>query len=88
MKTDLLEEEFGSNIDLKNEPARTHQPPVIKEEEMDGEELERMLRERYKPGSGFVTYAEDAEERKRQTGQDTLVPSLKDPTIWKVKCTV
>lgn len=85
---DLLEEEFGSNIDLKNEPARTHQPPVIKEEEMDGEELERMLRERYKPGSGFVTYAEDAEERKRQTGQDTLVPSLKDPTIWKVKCTV
>nr|XP_010312594.1 protein RNA-directed DNA methylation 3 [Solanum lycopersicum]XP_010312595.1 protein RNA-directed DNA methylation 3 [Solanum lycopersicum] len=85
---DLLEEEFGSNAEIKNEPARTPQPPVIKEEEMDGEELERMLRERYKPGSSFVTYAEDADDRKRQSEQDTLVPSLKDPTIWKVKCTV
>ncbi|CAN4126596.1 unnamed protein product [Withania somnifera] len=85
---DLLEEEFGSNVEIKNEPARTPQPPVIKEEEMDGEELERMLRERYKPGSSFVTYAEDNNERKRQFEQDTLVPSLKDPTIWKVKCTV
>ncbi|CAN4115035.1 unnamed protein product [Withania somnifera] len=85
---DLLEEEFGSNLEIKNEPVRTPQPPVIKEEEMDGEELERMLRERYKPGSSFVTYAEDKDERKRQFEKDTLVPSIKDPTIWKVKCTV
>lgn len=84
----MLEEEFGSNVEIKNEPVRTPQPPVIKEEEMDGEELERMLRERYKPGSSFVTYAEDTDERKRQSQQETLVPSLKDPTIWKVKCTV
>ncbi|XP_075084561.1 uncharacterized protein LOC107762737 isoform X2 [Nicotiana tabacum] len=81
-------EEFGSNVEIKNEPVRTPQPPVIKEEELDGEELEKMLRERYRPGSSFVAYAEDSDEKKRLFEQDTLVPSLKDPTIWKVKCTV
>nr|XP_009761364.1 PREDICTED: uncharacterized transmembrane protein DDB_G0289901-like isoform X3 [Nicotiana sylvestris] len=81
-------EEFRSNVEIKNEPVRTPQPPVIKEEELDGEELEKMLRERYRPGSSFVTYAEDSDEKKRLFEQDTLVPSLKDPTIWKVKCTV
>ncbi|KAK4367078.1 hypothetical protein RND71_014958 [Anisodus tanguticus] len=85
---DLLEEEFGNNVEIKNEPVRTPQLPVVKEEEMDGEELEQMLRERYRPGSSFVTYAEDKDERKRQFQQDTIVPTLKDPTIWKVKCTV
>ncbi|KAK4356445.1 hypothetical protein RND71_025416 [Anisodus tanguticus] len=86
--SDLLEEEFGNNVEIKNEPVRTPQLPVVKEEEMDGEELEQMLRERYRPGSSFVTYAEDNDERKRLFEQDTIVPTLKDPTIWKVKCTV
>lgn len=54
---------------------------------MSEDELERMLGERYKPGSGFVTYAED-DEHKNSIDRVVYEPSAKDPTIWKVKCTV
>ncbi|RVW97641.1 Protein RNA-directed DNA methylation 3 [Vitis vinifera] len=47
-----------------------------------------MLEERYKDGSKFVTYAEDDYETKRSVQRNSLIPSIKDPTIWKVKCMV
>lgn len=55
---------------------------------MSEEEIERILEQRYKPGAGFVTYAEDGYENKRSIGGNTYAPSAKDPAIWKVKCTV
>uniref|UniRef100_F6HB58 NGN domain-containing protein n=1 Tax=Vitis vinifera TaxID=29760 RepID=F6HB58_VITVI len=47
-----------------------------------------MLDERYKDGSKFVTYAEDDYETKRSVQRNSFIPSIKDPTIWKVKCMV
>ncbi|GFZ14691.1 kow domain-containing transcription factor 1 [Actinidia rufa] len=47
-----------------------------------------MLEERYERGSGFVTYAEDAFGAKSSYEGNVVIPSSKDPTIWKVKCMV
>ncbi|PIN24453.1 RNA polymerase II transcription elongation factor DSIF/SUPT5H/SPT5 [Handroanthus impetiginosus] len=85
---DFLEDEFSNELQVNNEPGKVPQLPFVpKEEEMSEEELERMLEERYKPGAGFVTYADDY-ENKKSIDRDIYVPSAKDPTIWKVKCMV
>lgn len=55
---------------------------------MSEEELEKMMEERYRPGSGFVKYAEDAYGSKRPMEVDAIIPSSRDPTIWKIKCMV
>ncbi|KAK3007686.1 hypothetical protein RJ639_013726 [Escallonia herrerae] len=86
---DFLEEEFGSEVKVKNEPVKApHLPLLPKEEEMTEEELEKMLEERYKPGSNFIRCAEDGYEAKRLIERDAIIASAKDPTIWKVKCMV
>ncbi|KAJ9684691.1 hypothetical protein PVL29_016920 [Vitis rotundifolia] len=86
---DFLEDEFNTGLIVKNEPGKAHNLPFFpKEEELSEEELEKMLEERYKDGSKFVTYAEDDYETKRSVQRNSLIPSIKDPTIWKVKCMV
>ncbi|KAK9282782.1 hypothetical protein L1049_011003 [Liquidambar formosana] len=81
--------DFDDGIKVKKEPGKAHNLPFLpKEEEMSEEELEKMLEERYKNGSGFVTYAEDDYETKGSVQRNILMPSAKDPTIWKVKCMV
>lgn len=57
-----------------------------KEEEMNEEEYDRMMEERYKPGTGFIRYADD--DVKSSIEMDALVPTAQDPPIWKVKCAV
>ena len=89
LKTDFLEAEFKTQLKVKTEPAKTHNFPVMpKEEELSEEELEKLLEERYKPGSSFVTYAEDLYDSKRMIEGNVVIPSSRDPTIWKVKCMV
>ena len=89
MKVDFFEDEFGTEVKVKNEPGKAPQFPVLpKEEEMSEEELEKMLQERYKPGSSFVTYAEDGYDSKRSVERNAFIPFARDPTIWKVKCMV
>lgn len=61
---------------------------VPKEEQITEEEFDKMLEERYKPGSSFVTYAEDTYENKKSVETSTYLPSFRDPVIWKVKCMV
>ncbi|RVW12274.1 Protein RNA-directed DNA methylation 3 [Vitis vinifera] len=86
---DFLEDGFNTGLKVKNEPGKAHNLPFFpKEEELSEEELEKMLEERYKDGSKFVTYAEDDYETKRSVQRNSLIPSIKDPTIWKVKCMV
>ncbi|KAL3520770.1 hypothetical protein ACH5RR_018919 [Cinchona calisaya] len=89
---DFLEDEFdmpAAATKFQNEPSRPAFTPLVpKEEEPTEEELERMLQERYKPGSTFVTYAEDNYESKRAVERPEYYPSVKDPIIWKVKCMV
>lgn len=57
-----------------------------KEEDINEEEFDRMMEERYKPGSGFLRYADD--DVKDAIEMDALAPTSKDPPIWKVKCAV
>ncbi|KAG7549451.1 NGN domain [Arabidopsis thaliana x Arabidopsis arenosa] len=57
-----------------------------KEEDINEEEFDRMMEERYKPGSGFLRYADD--DVKDAIEMDALAPTSKDPPIWKVKCAI
>ncbi|KAL6565404.1 hypothetical protein OROGR_002355 [Orobanche gracilis] len=83
-----LEDEFSSQFKVNNEPAKVPNFPFIKEENMSEEELDRMLEERYKPGSGFVTYVEDGYDHKKYIDRNIYMPSANDLIIWKVKCMV
>ncbi|KAL2924364.1 Protein RNA-directed DNA methylation 3 [Bienertia sinuspersici] len=75
------------NIDVKSEPGKFEEFPFFpKEEELSGDELEKMLAERYRTKSGYVRYAEDDYDSKRSVDKSFLIPSVVEPTIWKVKC--
>lgn len=93
LKTDSLEEEIQSTVIVKQESGTAIDLPFIQNvEDMSIKELERMVLERYKPGSGLITYAED--EAELLIDQNIDIPLLGDmnasriPIIWKVKCTV
>lgn len=83
-----MEEEFVIESSINKEPGKAQNLPLLpKEEEMNEEEFDKIMEERYKDGSNFVTYAGDDYENK-SVETNFLVPSAKDPTIWKVKCMV
>ncbi|KAJ0704912.1 putative ribosomal protein L2, domain 2 [Helianthus annuus] len=86
--TMFFEEELGPGPEVKAEPKTPNIPFYPKEEEMDEEEMDKLMEARYKPGAGFVKYAEDRPQAARMEERNTVMQSLKDPTIWKVKCTV
>lgn len=96
LKTDFLEDEFNTHVNVQTEPEKTdHLPFLQKMEDMSVEELEKMVLERYKPGSSLITYAEDACETKQSFEPNTVMPYVEkvipyseDPIIWKVKCMV
>ncbi|KAF5947401.1 hypothetical protein HYC85_013358 [Camellia sinensis] len=82
---DFLDDEFKTEDKVKNEPGKAHHLPFfLKEENLSEEELQKILEERYKPGSSFVTYAED--KCKTLNEGNAVRPLSSDPTIWKVKC--
>ena len=62
-------------------------PFIPKEEEMDEEEFDKMMEEKYKNRAPFVSYAEDR-ENKSFSNRSLVTPTEKDPIIWKVKCAV
>ncbi|XP_050212028.1 protein RNA-directed DNA methylation 3 [Mercurialis annua] len=85
---DFDDDDFNVELQFKKEPPKTPNIPVIpKEEVMYEEEFDKMMEERYKNGSTFVRYAEDGFEAKI-VERDSVLPSVRDPTIWKVKCMV
>ncbi|XP_076946999.1 protein RNA-directed DNA methylation 3 [Bidens hawaiensis] len=85
----FLDDELGSGPEVKAEPKTPNIPFFPKEEEMDEEEMDKLLEARYKPGAGFVKYAEDRTAASRRDERDLAMPYEKDgPVIWKVKCTV
>lgn len=53
------------------------------EDQEDVEEMERQVYERYAKSS-HVEYGEEATEVEQQA----LLPSVKDPKLWMVKCAV
>ena len=62
--------------------SRRHSIPMRDEEE-DIDEIERQVRERY-ARSTHIEYGEEAAEVEQQA----LLPSVKDPKLWMVKCAV
>ncbi|KAL6861846.1 hypothetical protein ACP4OV_017546 [Aristida adscensionis] len=61
---------------------RRHSIPMRDEEE-DIDEIERQVRERY-ARSSHIEYGEEAAEVEQQA----LLPSVKDPKLWMVKCAI
>ncbi|KAF2295525.1 hypothetical protein GH714_033119 [Hevea brasiliensis] len=87
-QSDFDDDEFDIELKVKKEPVKMQNISFIpKEEAMDEEEFDKMMEERYKEGSSFVTYAEDDFETKSME-RNIHFPSSRDPTIWKVKCMV
>ncbi|CAH2074187.1 unnamed protein product [Thlaspi arvense] len=82
--------DFLNDMDLggQDDKGTNGNPSFVfpKEEEINEEEYDRIMEERYKPGSGFVRYAED--DVKSSIEMDALVPTAWDPPIWKVKCAI
>ncbi|KAL1201471.1 Protein RNA-directed DNA methylation 3 [Cardamine amara subsp. amara] len=78
-------EEGSSSKDGKGEKGKSSFV-FPKEEEINEEEFDRIMEERYKPGSGFFRYVDD--DVKDSIEMDALVPTSKDPPIWKVKCAI
>ncbi|WOK99795.1 transcription elongation factor SPT5 [Canna indica] len=58
-----------------------HRPILMQEDQEDVEEMERRVKERYSK-SNQIDYAEDATDVEQQA----LLPSVKDPKLWMVKC--
>ncbi|KAL1828017.1 hypothetical protein ACET3Z_006429 [Daucus carota] len=92
-QNDYVEDEIPSTAIVKQETETAIDFPFAQNvEDMNVEELERLVLARYKPGSSLVTYAED--EAEELIHQNTEIPSLeyksasKAPAIWKVKCKV
>ncbi|KAG0463072.1 hypothetical protein HPP92_021548 [Vanilla planifolia] len=56
---------------------------LMTEEQEDVEEMERQVYERYAKSS-HIEYGEDATEVEQQA----LLPSVKDPKLWMVKCAI
>ncbi|KAL8121354.1 uncharacterized protein LOC141659037 isoform X2 [Apium graveolens] len=87
---DFLEDIFDGDANVNAESQKSVSFRVPKEEEMTEEEhekmLEKMVQERYKPGSSYVTYAEDRVNSQRPTERSTVTTG--DPIMWKVKCMV
>ncbi|KAJ6317426.1 hypothetical protein OIU76_013045 [Salix suchowensis] len=85
---DFMDEEYDVELKVKNDPPKPQNVPIVpKEEEMDGEEFDKMMEERFKNNPRFC-FAEDADEAKRSMERNSLEPSAMDPVIWKVKCMV
>nr|XP_043631460.1 protein RNA-directed DNA methylation 3 isoform X2 [Erigeron canadensis] len=83
-----FEDVIGPDPGVKAEPKTPNIPFFPKEEEMDEEEMDKMMEERYKPGAGFVKYAEDRSRAAKKDDWTTSMAFENDPTIWKVKCMV
>ncbi|KAK8916043.1 hypothetical protein KSP39_PZI023264 [Platanthera zijinensis] len=85
---DEAEDDFinDAGADLPDESGgrRTHRPlNMMPEDQEDVEEMERQVYERYAKSS-HIEYGDDATEVEQQA----LLPSVKDPNLWMVKCAI
>ncbi|XP_072952889.1 putative transcription elongation factor SPT5 homolog 1 [Typha angustifolia] len=82
------EDEFindaGADLPDEVESRRSRRPSILMgEEQEDVDEIERQVYERYAKSS-HIEYSEDATEVEQQA----LLPSVKDPKLWMVKCAI
>lgn len=71
--------------DIAEADRRMHRRPLLprEEQEEDVEDLERRIQERY-ARSSQVEYDEETTD----VDQQALLPSVRDPKLWMVKCAV
>lgn len=87
-RTDFVDNVAEPGPKVTSEPGKSANTPFIpKEEVIDEEEFDKIMEERYNNSSTYFSYAEDF-ENKSSTGGGLVLPSEKDPIIWKVKCVV
>lgn len=70
------------------EPGNASYSHDVKEAVKSEEEFDRTMEDRYRPGSGLVTNAEDGHDHENSIDRDIYVPSAKDATVLKVTCAV
>lgn len=63
---------------------RPHRPSFNALEEEDVEALERRVQERFYKSSHQMEYDEETTD----VDQQALLPSVRDPKLWMVKCAV
>eukprot|EP00252_Welwitschia_mirabilis_P027077 TRINITY_DN9158_c0_g1_i3.p1 TRINITY_DN9158_c0_g1~~TRINITY_DN9158_c0_g1_i3.p1 ORF type:complete len:1022 (-),score=279.00 TRINITY_DN9158_c0_g1_i3:488-3553(-) len=71
----------------EEEDTRMHRRPFLprdEQDEQDVDDLERMLQQRYSTHSDHIEYDEETTEVEQQA----LLPSVKDPKLWMVKCAI
>ncbi|KAI0497133.1 hypothetical protein KFK09_023461 [Dendrobium nobile] len=74
----------GTDLPDESGGRRAHRPlNMMPEDQEDVEEMERQVYERYAKSS-HIEYGEDATEVEQQA----LLPSVKDPKLWMVKCAI
>lgn len=73
----------GADLPDENDSRRLRRPILMQEDQEDVDEIERRVKERYSK-TNQVDYAEDATDVEQQA----LLPSVKDPKLWMVKCAV
>lgn len=84
--SDYMDEEYHVELKVKNEPPKFQNLQLVpKEEEMDEEEFDKMMEERFKNNPTF-RHVEDADGTAME--RNSILASTKDPTVWKVKCMV
>ncbi|KAM0937231.1 putative ribosomal protein L2, domain 2 [Dioscorea sansibarensis] len=81
---DFIEDEAIEPGDLKG-TGKAHQLPfLVKEEELSGDELEELIKDRYGRDSKYVVHEGDA----KVFDDVSQTHDMKDPNIWRVKCMV
>ncbi|KAJ0103247.1 hypothetical protein Patl1_06019 [Pistacia atlantica] len=86
---DFMQEEVAAQLKVNNEQGKSYNLPFFpKEEVIDEVEFGKLMEERYKDGSNFVSYVGDDYESKRMVDSNYHMAYHKDPIVWKVKCMV
>ncbi|XP_048139960.1 protein RNA-directed DNA methylation 3 isoform X2 [Rhodamnia argentea] len=80
-------EEVDAVQNLKNDAFKAPNLPVFPKEEQFEEEFDKILEARYRDGSALVRFADEYDAKDSIHGGSSM-PSVKDPMVWKVKCTV
>jgi len=70
--------------DNSNRGRRPHHQQPHQEDHEDLEEMERRIHERY----GKQRLAEEYDEETTDVEQQSLLPSVRDPKLWMVKCAI
>ncbi|KAK4790588.1 hypothetical protein SAY86_017892 [Trapa natans] len=81
------EEDFivdnANDLPDEDDNRQIHRRPLLPREEEDVDDLERRIQERYRR-SAHVDYDEETTD----VDQQALLPSVRDPKLWMVKCAI